>query len=250
MTRPIDYSQFNNVVWHPNNHNNSMNQTLIYVPGGTFMQGDTFGDGFQNEQPKLVETKDFYMAATATSLDEFDQFCDDIGFDRVNDEGWGRENMPAINVNWYMAIWYCNWLSEKEGLKPHWKLEWKLQNPDKGNRWDNVEWLNHSKRTDGTGYTLPDEAQYERAARVLADGEGGLTWGAKVRFGNSKDIADPREMNFDANDINTNYAVNTGDPAIDYRGRTVPVDTFNPSDGGFFNMSGNTWEWTCQEYGS
>ena len=28
----------------------------------------------------------------------------------------GRGNKPVINVSWYDAIKYCNWLSEREGL--------------------------------------------------------------------------------------------------------------------------------------
>ena len=36
--------------------------TFLYVPGGTFMMGDTFGDGFENERPvHSVRVKGFYM---------------------------------------------------------------------------------------------------------------------------------------------------------------------------------------------
>ncbi|WP_333641962.1 SUMF1/EgtB/PvdO family nonheme iron enzyme [Mesotoga prima] len=39
------------------------------------------------------------------------------GTTKPEDSGWGRGRRPVINVSWFDAMEYCNWLSEKKGFK-------------------------------------------------------------------------------------------------------------------------------------
>ncbi len=91
---------------------------MIYIPGGVFEMGDLFGDGDYDELPvHRVEINDFYFAETPVTFFQYDRYCEETGALKPDDCGWGREEHPVINVNWYDAVKFCGWLSEKTGLK-------------------------------------------------------------------------------------------------------------------------------------
>ncbi|MEZ4967966.1 MAG: formylglycine-generating enzyme family protein [Saprospiraceae bacterium] len=108
--------------------------------------------------------------------------------------------------------------------------------------WDDVQAflkkLNAGLPAGQKPYRLPTEAEWEYAAR------GG---GKAVLFGNGKNVADPKEINFNASDsYKTSYSV-----AGDYRQKTVSVGSLNsPNALGLHDMSGNVWEWCSDWFGT
>lgn len=105
--------------------------------------------------------------------------------------------------------------------------------------WEDVqEFLKKlNQKYPGRNYRLPTEAEWEYAAR------GG---GKAVLFGNGKNTADPKEINFDGDWNPTTYSIKGLD-----RGKTVPVGSLNsPNALGLHDMSGNVWEWCSDWYGS
>ena len=104
--------------------------------------------------------------------------------------------------------------------------------------WEDIvnEFLPKLNRLTGKTYRLPTEAEWEYAARER---------GRKVRFGNGRDIADPKEMNFDASAGGKQpYSV-----VGTYRQKTTPVGSFRPNALGLYDMSGNVWEWCSDWFG-
>ena len=94
------------------------NIEMVLVKKGSFLMGNLFIEGDENEKPlhNVTFTYDFCIGKYEVTFDQYDRYCEETKKATPYDIGWGRGNRPVINVSWYDAIEYCNWLSEKEGL--------------------------------------------------------------------------------------------------------------------------------------
>lgn len=112
---------------------------MIWVEGGTFTMGDIHGVGEANERPvHRVTLNSFYIAKTETTVRQWKAYCrenacDDYHLAKILGL---NDSLPASGVEWFDAVDYCRWLSEKTGKN----------------------------------YRLPTEAEWEYAARGGATG--------------------------------------------------------------------------------
>jgi formylglycine-generating enzyme required for sulfatase activity len=71
---------------------------FIYVPGGEFLMGDTFGEGIESEQPVHgVRLSGFYMARTCVTQFQWDRLMAE------NPSRFPGKNQPVENVTLYQV---------------------------------------------------------------------------------------------------------------------------------------------------
>jgi len=206
---------------------------MVLVKGGTFLMGCTKeqgGDCQEDEMPvRKVVVHDFYIGKYEVTFDEYDVFCEDMERKEQPDWNFGRDKYPVIGVYWYDAVEYCNWLSEREGLEPCYKIDKENKDLNNKNEEDDMKWTVECDFTKN-GYRLPTEAEWEYAAR------GGRASKGYKWAGTSKE----EEVG-----AYGNYWWNRGGDSYDY---TKPVGRYRPNELGIYDMSGNVWEWCWDWY--
>ncbi len=181
-------------------------ENFVLVEKGSFTMGDLLN---------VTLTYNFYIGKYEVTFDEYDAFCSATGKSKPGDRGWGRGSRPVINVNWWDAIAYCNWLSEKEKLPKAYDNNGNLLDKDGRVTTDITKVL---------GYRLPTEAEWEYAARGGNKSRG-------YQYAGSSTVGDVAW-----------YDSNSG-------GKTQEVGKKAPNELGIYDMSGNVWEWCSDWYG-
>ncbi len=71
---------------------------MVFIEGGKFDMGDTFGEGLNPEKPvHPVTVPSFWLQKTAVSQAQWMKFMD------YNPSNWKGDNLPVENVNWEEA---------------------------------------------------------------------------------------------------------------------------------------------------
>lgn len=207
--------------------------TMVPIKGGSFTMGDTFSDS-KPEGDELpchrVTIDSFEMSQTEITFELFDAYCLAKNIPLKEDLGWGRDNHPAIMMDWFEAIDFCNWLSELKGLQPVYTVE--------NNSKCILRKVNHN--FEKTGYRLPTEAEWEYAASM------DLKTNTKYRFGHHQNRIDVAALNFDFKKDAEKASEQTFKNKV-YSKKTVPVMESGMNQNGLYGMVGNVAEW-CHDY--
>ena len=244
----------------------------VFVPGGSFDMGDTFGEGASDELPvhevllspyyidKYEVTNEQYAAAlnwanaqggliTVTDgvVHKYGsgnaQYCDTSSADATSRIHWdggtfsvtlGKEDHPVLEVSWYGSVAFSNWRSAMEGKPLCYDLStWTC---DFG----------------VAGYRLPTEAEWEKAAAWDPAQQRHFRYGEHTD-GCGYDCLDGQRANCWSSDDPFEKGAQPWPTPVGYYDGTNygGYQTQNAqSHYGCYDMTGNAWEWCHDRYSS
>lgn len=92
---------------------------LTVIPAGRFLMGSPGSEPGRSDeegpQHEVIIAQPFALGVYAVTFAEYGSFCEITDRETPDDNDWGRENRPVINVSWRDAQAYCAWLSEQTG---------------------------------------------------------------------------------------------------------------------------------------
>ena len=216
-------------------------QTVIIDGGRSLLGTDTPYHDVDEESPLRVQKiKSFKMDAYAVTNARFYEFVAATGYitdaERLGDSFVFAGFLPPDTA-------FTNALAEAPWWRPVRGASWHTpfgpesdQKAEPDHPVTHVSWHDACAFADWAGGRLPLEAEWEHAAR------GGL---GDVTFPWGDDAPNDHDF-FPCNIWQGRFPMQN--LAKDGFVGTAPVDQYDPNGYGLYNMSGNVWEWTAQDF--
>jgi len=211
---------------------------MALIPAGEFTIGDTL-DGDSDAIPTNVYVSAFYMDVNLVSSNQWagvHSYATNHGYSFVHPGLAKAANNPVQTVDWYDAVKWCNARSQQTGLNPVYYTDAGFAQVYTNGEVDAVyvNWTN-------SGYRLPTEAEWEKAARGGLNGQR-FPWGNTISESRANYLGNTAtNYDFGPNGFNSIGSIGGTSPA------TSPVGSFPANGYGLNDMAGNVselcWDW-------
>lgn len=148
--------------------------------------------------------------------------------------GEGKDtNQRVVSMSWYDSVRWCNARSQQAGLPPVYFTDKNLTQIYTNGDIDAV-YTNWS----ASGYRLPTEAEWEKAARGGLAGQR-FPWGNTISESQANYVGDTNDYSYDLgpDGYNAIGSIGGNNPG------TSPVESFASNGYGLYDMAGNVFEW-------
>jgi len=174
---------------------------------------------------KFLPLHSVRMAIWETRVQDYDAFCRETGRRHDSPDFAQGPTHPVVKVNWFDAVAFCRWLTDKERdeniLEP--TLAYRLPT--------DLEW--------SAAVGLPNEGGSTpemRDGKIRNEFPWGKQWPPPGGAGNYADQSARRR----GASVIENYSDNFRE--------TSPVGSFKPNALGLYDLGGNVWEWCAEGY--
>jgi formylglycine-generating enzyme required for sulfatase activity len=190
---------------------NTTSDSMVFIPPGTFTMGDSM-DGEADAIPTITTyVSAFYMDTNQVNFSRWQtvyNWATNNGYGFVHASAGKTANHPVQTVDWYDTVKWCNARSQLAGLTAvYYKDAGFTHVYTNGEVTPYVNWTN-------SGYRLPTEAEWEKAAR------GGLS-GQRFPWGNT---ISESQANYFGNTISYSYDLDrTASTQLEASGEPHPL---------------------------